>query len=240
MPDFVRSLVGPTLFEVTDEQVWDAAPGAPPVQSFRITPSFLTQLSTTYGVLSVRPAAAEPGSGGDAPPLPADVAARPTIGGAPVSWCTHTIDGTARVRLVGVGGFVERSILHNLRLFYHEYPATIDRFRGWLLTAWGRPGMGGGPGARARRVALLGRPGGGTRARRRVGLVGGADRVPPVGGGGRRQRRRLVRVPLGRYRQHRLCVGGGGGAAPRRHGREWAVGRPRLLVRVGHRRHVGR
>ncbi|GAB0493322.1 hypothetical protein MMPV_004602 [Pyropia vietnamensis] len=159
MPDLVRGIVGQTLFEVTDSQTWDASPDAPTVQAFRITPSFLSSLCTTSGVLSVQPAAPLPGGdtsggdgGGDSPATPAGVPAVPTVGGTPISWCTHVVDGTARVRLVGVGVWVERAMLHNLRLFYADYPATVDRFRGWLLRRHGRPGDGGGDAALARAV----------------------------------------------------------------------------------------
>ncbi|KAK1869926.1 hypothetical protein I4F81_012391 [Pyropia yezoensis] len=73
MPDLVRGIVGQTLFEVTDTQTWNASPGAPTVQAFRITPSFLSSLCTTAGVLSVRPAPppGAPDLGGEfAPPSP--------------------------------------------------------------------------------------------------------------------------------------------------------------------------
>lgn len=43
--------------------------------------------------------------------------------------CRHIVDGDTRVSILTVGWFVERSIVHNLRIFYRLYPATVIRFR---------------------------------------------------------------------------------------------------------------
>lgn len=37
--------------------------------------------------------------------------------------------GQTRVRILTLGWFVERAIVHNMRLFYKDYPATVYRFR---------------------------------------------------------------------------------------------------------------
>lgn len=41
----------------------------------------------------------------------------------------HRIVGTTRVRILTVGWFVERAVVHNLRLFYAHYARTVYRFR---------------------------------------------------------------------------------------------------------------
>lgn len=41
----------------------------------------------------------------------------------------HLVEGVTRVRILTLGWFVERAIVHNLRQFYTEYPSTILRFR---------------------------------------------------------------------------------------------------------------
>lgn len=66
------------------------------------------------------------------------VDARP--GGASDVWaalpreerCVHVVEGETRVAIMTVGWFVERSIVHNLRLFYAEYPKTLARFRTFI------------------------------------------------------------------------------------------------------------
>lgn len=41
----------------------------------------------------------------------------------------HRVVGSVRVRILTLGWFVERSVAHNLRLFYKGYANTIYRFR---------------------------------------------------------------------------------------------------------------
>lgn len=53
-PDFVRRVVGDTMFELSDEQKWNDAV-RPYHLTFVIRPSFLTKLSNTRGELQVRP-----------------------------------------------------------------------------------------------------------------------------------------------------------------------------------------
>eukprot|EP00177_Eucheuma_denticulatum_P001965 GFKZ01003515.1.p2 GENE.GFKZ01003515.1~~GFKZ01003515.1.p2 ORF type:complete len:328 (-),score=34.64 GFKZ01003515.1:2483-3466(-) len=47
----------------------------------------------------------------------------------PSEKCRHIVDGDTRVSILTLGWFVERSIVHNLRIFYKLYPATVIRFR---------------------------------------------------------------------------------------------------------------
>lgn len=41
----------------------------------------------------------------------------------------HVVSGETRVSILTLGWFIERAIVHNLRNFYKEYPATVARFR---------------------------------------------------------------------------------------------------------------
>lgn len=54
----------------------------------------------------------------------------------PSEKCRHTVRGEVRVSILTVGWFVERSIVHNLRLFYKDYPDTIARFRDLLIAKY--------------------------------------------------------------------------------------------------------
>jgi hypothetical protein len=154
-PAVVRAVVGETRFGVTDIQRWNDVE-APFVQEFAIRPSFLSALSRTWGTLTVEDVgdgdvaldvvAAEAydeaedegyGYGGE------DESTRSTASaGASTEGdgdaddddfngerCKHTVRGEARVSILTVGWFVERAIIHNLRLFYNEYPKSVARFR---------------------------------------------------------------------------------------------------------------
>lgn len=50
----------------------------------------------------------------------------------------HRVVGHTRVRILTLGWFVERAIVHNLRQFYKSYPATVLRFRRKLYREFAR------------------------------------------------------------------------------------------------------
>jgi len=102
------------------------------------------------------------------PVAPADAgAAAAPPGSTPADVCAHRVDGTATVRVVYFGGFVEGAIVDNLRAFYARYPGCVGRFCAWLVGAYGADADGGGvPALRAaagRYLATL-RGGGGDGA----------------------------------------------------------------------------
>ncbi|GAB0495232.1 hypothetical protein MMPV_006531 [Pyropia vietnamensis] len=156
-PDMLRPLVGSTAFAVTDHQTWSAS--VPPYTlDFKITPSFLTALSSTSGSLTI-----VPGPAADAvatPEADAAVVASPTADAADV--CAHIVDGTATVRVPYLGGYVEKAIVDNLQAFYALYPGCVGRFCAWLVEAYGTPADGPGvDGLRAAASRYLDTLGGG-------------------------------------------------------------------------------
>lgn len=50
--------------------------------------------------------------------------------------CIHVISGEVRVALFSVGWFVEKAIVHNLKVFYRDYPKTVARFRQKLVNEY--------------------------------------------------------------------------------------------------------
>jgi hypothetical protein len=65
----------------------------------------------------------------DMPSTPVDGTRPVTIG----ERCRHVVAGECRVSILTVGWFVERSIVHNLKSFYREYPESVARFRACLV-----------------------------------------------------------------------------------------------------------
>lgn len=47
----------------------------------------------------------------------------------PADKSLHVVSGDTRVSILTLGWFIERAIVHNLRMFYKIYPATVTRFR---------------------------------------------------------------------------------------------------------------
>lgn len=154
-PDMLRPLVGSTAFAVTDHQTWSAA--VPPYTlDFKITPSFLTALSSTAGSLSIVPGRAAAAVA--TPEADAAVVAAPTADDADV--CAHIVDGSATVRVPYLGGYVEKAIVDNLLAFYALYPGCVGRFCAWLVGAYGvdtdAPGVAGLRAAAGRYLDTLG------------------------------------------------------------------------------------
>lgn len=161
-PGIVRGVVGDTAFAVRDEQCWnDVLEERRYRQSFKIRPSFLTALSRTFGELRIeavdigenegsdgsdgsdRCSETESGSGSEGAKEEEEEEAEEE--GEGKVWtrlpsserCMHVVEGETRVSIMTVGWFVERSIAHNLRLFYREYPKTVGRFRTFLVDKYG-------------------------------------------------------------------------------------------------------
>lgn len=152
-PDFIRAIVGDTMFEVDDYQRWHDEQEPFQLQ-FRIKPSFLASMSKTYGTLRVEDVdhdrmddGSEPADGssvsgsatdpdgsdnGDASDSSDSESTDPDrlISNLPLEErCVHVVSGETRVSILTVGWFVERAIVHNLKNFYKLYPATVMRFR---------------------------------------------------------------------------------------------------------------
>ena len=153
-PEMIRSLIGDTMFEVSDHQRWNPTK-RPNHLNFYIKPTFLSSVSKTFGELCV-----EQFEGGDAIVDENDVENESNDGSASTDMdpessnasegsdmesspesiadyidtlpanekCRHCITGETRVSILTLGWFVERAIVHNLRSFYRDYPATIARF----------------------------------------------------------------------------------------------------------------
>lgn len=161
-PNMLRAVVGDTLFEVSDEQRWNDKE-RPCHLHFTIKPSFLSELSRTYGELSIE---SLPDSGRDVDNShittpqqstveietetgSSDGATDPDVSDASDSSdmeisespeeyidrlpsadkSQHIVSGETKVGIPTLGWFVERAIVHNLRVFYRNYPSTIARFR---------------------------------------------------------------------------------------------------------------
>ncbi len=146
-PNFLRSIIGDTLFDVTDEQRWNDET-EPLHQRFSIRPTHLSSFCITTGSLTLTPM---PTHSTTTPSLSDDTDLdnvssdeedddvideehdAPDVSPfATLPLCDrslHTIAGTTKVNLPGAGWAVERSIIHNLRVFYSMYPATVSNFR---------------------------------------------------------------------------------------------------------------
>lgn len=152
-PDMIRAVIGDTMFDVADHQRWNPTE-RPQHLSFNIKPSFLSGVSRTYGELCVNsvPTPSEEqnltdesdlvddsnstdtepdsGNGSDSSDMEGSIASPfDYIDALPAKdKCLHNLTGETRVGILTVGWFIERAIVHNLRNFYRDYPATIARF----------------------------------------------------------------------------------------------------------------
>ncbi|KAI0564841.1 hypothetical protein FGB62_23g117 [Gracilaria domingensis] len=152
-PDMIRAFIGDTMFAVSDEQRWNTAE-RPLHLHFFIRPSFLSNLSRTFGELSLQQCGAdtedeqalssevqqlETSSAGstsdpdcceDDDPQPAEESACAYVDSlSPDEKTLHIVSGETKVSILTLGWFIERAIVHNLRKFYEKYPATVVRFR---------------------------------------------------------------------------------------------------------------
>lgn len=154
-PDFIRAVIGDTMFEVDDHQRWHDE--LEPFQlQFRIKPSFLATLSKTHGTLRVDdvdrdvvgmdeaadlvdasssagsatdPDGSDNGEVSDTSDCEQNEPASLISSLPPGERCVHVVSGETRVSILTVGWFVERAIVHNLKNFYAMYPASVMRFR---------------------------------------------------------------------------------------------------------------
>lgn len=155
-PDFLRRVIGDALFDVTDEQKWsdsnDSDDNSEYCQYYSIRPTHLANFCVTTGVLKLTSVSdnnntnnnisddddlddvtddecesdvSQSSSDGDTTPIsPSFLSYVP-----PHERCTHLVEGTTKVNLPALGWAAERSIVHNLRLFYELYPSTVGNFR---------------------------------------------------------------------------------------------------------------
>lgn len=195
-PDIIRAVVGDTMFAVADEQRW-IEDERPYKIDFFIRPSFLTNISRTFGELTIQPfpqpssnqtteeeynnnimdqssnqqsqtdtqmktslldstdtdsdtqdrvspantnpnpsEASDTSDSSDVEPDSIDIDTY--IENLPYNEKSlHTVKGTTKVSILTLGWFVERAIVHNLKLFYESYPHTIARFRQKLYKEFG-------------------------------------------------------------------------------------------------------
>lgn len=147
-PPIVSNFIGDSAFAVQDFHRWNDKL-EPYRMHFHIKPSFLTSVSKTTGIMSVRPWDREDTTKGDERLSSADGST--DLEGSELSdmdegrenlnvedymdslpsdqKSVHMIEGDTRVSILTVGWFVERAIIHNLRKFYKLYTGTIVRFR---------------------------------------------------------------------------------------------------------------
>lgn len=156
-PPIVSNFIGDSAFAVQDFHRWNDKL-EPYRMHFHIKPSFLTSVSKTTGIMSVRPwdreetvkpESVQKETEGDERLSSADGST--DLEGSELSdmdegrdhlnvedymdslpsdqKSIHMIEGDTRVSIITVGWFVERAIIHNLRKFYKMYTSTIVRFR---------------------------------------------------------------------------------------------------------------
>ncbi|CAN8067777.1 unnamed protein product [Agarophyton chilense] len=150
-PDMIRTFIGDTMFAVSDEQRWNARE-RPFHLHFFIRPTFLANLSRTFGELSLEQCGAQL----DQPFSPEEQQLETSSAGStsdPESGeendeqtavqstsdyldalsaeekSVHVVSGETKVNIMTLGWFIERAIVHNLRKFYDKYPPTVIRFR---------------------------------------------------------------------------------------------------------------
>ena len=147
-PNFLRHIIGDTLFDVTDEQRWkdveeDEDESAEYCQHFSIRPTHLANFCVTTGSLTLESipdssalndndidldnVSSDEEDVTEEDNLPNTTTHFPTL--SPNDRSLHSISGMTKVNLPGAGWAVERSIIHNLRVFYSMYPTTIANFR---------------------------------------------------------------------------------------------------------------